>query len=455
MRTLGFCVALAALVSMPPIAAAEPSDPSAQIDAYARAFVGTGIAPSVSIAITRDGRVVYAKSFGDRSIDPKLPADPNTAYDGASLMKQFTAAALALLATQGKVDLRAPLSRYLPQIPHAGEVTIAQLYGMTSGYQDVGEGSDDAGIPLAERIRRDTARPLLFQPGTRFNYSNTNYELMALLVERVSAVPYATFVRTHIVEPLQLRSWTLVGGGPLPPDRATSYFFPTPIRGYPQPNAEKTHLLGASGDILIDVRDMAAWDEALLAHRVVSASMWRIMTTPGTLRDGSSTGYGAGEYVTEFRGHRLIWHGGNHLGSTSENWMLPDDRLSITVLCNGGLTAVPQLIRAIAALYVPGNGAATPIPGHLPRPPSAMQSQALAWLRRALDGREMAADFGGDFAAMGRKYGPPQHVTALEFDDRGTVRIATFSVELMGKPYTFYYEAAKQAGFALLPVWNP
>ncbi len=455
MRSVGLTLALAAAVSTVPIAAAETSDPSAQIDAYARAFIGTGIAPSVSIAITRDGQVVYAKSFGDRSIDPKLPAEPNTAYDGASLMKQFTAAALALLATQGKIDLHAPLSRYLPQIPHAREVTIAQLYGMTSGYQDTGEGSDDATVPLATRITRDAARPLLFQPGTRFNYSNTNYELLGLLVERVSGVPYATFVETHIVEPLQLRSWTLLGAGALPQDRATSYFFPTPIRGYPEPNAGKTHLLGASGDILIGVRDMAAWDEALLAHRVVSAAMWRIMTTAGMLRDGSSTGYGAGEYVTKFRGHRLIWHGGNHLGSTSENWILPDGRMSITVLCNGGFAAVPQLIRAIAALYIPQTDAATPKAADLPHPPSGMQAQALAWLQRALDGREAAADFGGDFATMGRKYGPPQHLTPLALDDRGTVQLSVFSVELMGKPYTYIYDATKNAGLALLPVWKP
>ncbi len=206
MRTVGLSVALAALVSTGPVAAAETSDPSTQIDAYAQAFLGTGIAPSVSIAITSDAQVVYAKSFGDRSIDPKLPAGPNTAYDGASLMKQFTAAALALLATQGKIDLRAPLSRYLPQIPHAGEVTIAQLYGMTSGYQDTSEESDDATIPLATRITRAAARPLLFQPGSRFNYSNTNYELLGLLIERVSGMPYATFMQTNIVEPLQLRS---------------------------------------------------------------------------------------------------------------------------------------------------------------------------------------------------------------------------------------------------------
>src|SRR6185437_11370412 len=125
-------LALLTLVSTHDVAAAETSDPSAQIDAYARTFIGTGIAPSVSIAVARDGQVTYAKSFGNRNIDPRLPAGPNTVYDSASLTKQFTAAALALLATQRKIDLKAPLSRYLPQIPHARDVTIAQLYGMTS-----------------------------------------------------------------------------------------------------------------------------------------------------------------------------------------------------------------------------------------------------------------------------------------------------------------------------------
>lgn len=444
-----------ALVSTNAIAAAGTSDPRTQIDAYARAFVGTRIAPSVSIAITRDGQVVYDRSFGNRSIEPKLPAGPTTAYDGASLMKQFTAAALALLATQGKVDLHARLSRYLPQIPHAGEVTIAQLYGMTSGYQDTGNGSANADVPLATRITRAAARPLLFQPGTRFNYSNTNYELLGLLIERVSGTSYATFVQTRIIEPLQLRNWTLLGAGVLPRDRATSYFFATPIRGYPDPYAEKPNLLGASGSLWIDARDMAAWDEALLEHRVVSVAMWRIMTTAGALRDGSSTGYGAGEYVTTFRGHRLIWHGGNHVGSTSENWILPDDRISITVLCNGGLTPVPQLTRAIAALYIPQNDAAAPKSAEMAPVPTALQARALAWLTRALDGRETAADFGSDFAAMGRKYGAPQRFAPRGFDDRGTVQLSVFSVELMGKPYTYYYDAVRKGGLALLPVWNP
>jgi len=454
-RTAGLSFALSAIVSTGSVGVAQPFDPSAQIDAYARSFIGTGIAPSVSIAVTRDGQVVYVKSFGDRSIAPRLPAGPDTAYDGASLTKQFTAAAVALLATQGKIDLHAPLARYLPQIPHAREITVAQLYGMTSGYQDTREESDNANIPIARRITRAAARPLLFQPGTRFNYSNTNYELLGLLVQRISGVPYATFMQTHIVEPLQLRSWTLLGAGTPPRDRATSYFFPSPIRGYPDPNAEKPNLLGASGDMWIDVRDMAAWDEALLAHRVVSSAIWSIMTTAGTLRDGSRTGYGGGEYITEFRGHRLIWHGGNHVGSTSENWILPDERMSITVLCNGGLTAVPQLIRAIAAVYIPQTDAANPKAADVPHPPSGMQAQALAWLQRALDGHETAADFGADFAAMGRKYGPPQHFTPLALEDRGTLQIAVFSLELKGKPYTYYYDAAKKAGLALLPVWHP
>jgi D-alanyl-D-alanine carboxypeptidase len=455
MRTVCFTLALAAFVSTNPIAAAQASDPSAQIDTYARAFIATGTAPSVSIAITRNGQITYVKSFGDRSIDPKLPAGPSTVYDGASLMKQFTAAAVALLATQGKIDLDAPLSRYLPQIPHSGEVTIAQVYGMTSGYQDTGEGSNDAAIPLATRITRVAARPLLFRPGTRYNYSNTNYELLGLLIEHVSGVPYATFMRTNIVEPLQLRSWALLGSGTLPADRATSYFFPTPIRGYPDPNAGKTNLLGTSGDLWIDVRDLAAWDEALLAHRVVSAAMWSIMTTPGTLRDGSSTGYGAGQRVTQFGGHLLVWHRGNHVGSTAENWIFPDQRMSISVLCNGGLTAVPQLIHAIAALYFPQNGAETPKPASLPPPPPAMQAEALAWLQRALDGREASADFGDDFAAMGRKYRAPQHFTPVGVDDRGTVQLAVFSLELTGKPYTYVYDGTKKVGLSLLPVWNP
>jgi D-alanyl-D-alanine carboxypeptidase len=458
LRVLAVLIAAVALSACSlPVARAQ-QDSSADIDAYARSLIATGIAPSLSIAVVRGGRIAYLRSFGRRNLALHEPATPQTVYSIASLSKQFTAAALLMLVADGKVDRHAYLSRYAPEIPQSSKVTIDELVGMTSGYQDTDDEAADGAIPLPERFKHATERPLLFPPGTQFSYSNTNYELMALVVQKVSGMPFETFVRKRIVEPLHLTSWSLIGLKPLPSNNAVGYSFPTPVRGYPNPANGQLALLGGSGGMRLSVDDMILWNEDLARnHRVIGPEIWQAMSTSGTLRNGQRTGYGAGQFVGSFHGHLLISHGGDLSDTTTQNWIFPEDGTAITVYCNAGLAPVTELVGAIASIYFPARGTPqppqTPPPGHLP--PPALTAEARAWLHRALTGRETSAKYGRDFAATGRRYGTMHGFAPLAFQDRGTTLVAFFSVTLGNEPFTFYYDGTEKRGVALLPVWKP
>jgi CubicO group peptidase (beta-lactamase class C family) len=468
-KALLACCAILAMLAAPPLrpAPATASDPAAQIDAIARKFASLPTVPSVSIAVVRDGRVIYLKSFGHRELEKPLPADPDTVYDIASLSKQFTAAAFFMLVDEGKLDPHARLSRYLPAIPHGGEITLDQVVGMTSGYQDIGEDPKHGvvvrpGMTRDEELKLYTGLPLLFPPGTQFGYTNTNYEIMALLIEKASGMPFETFVRQRIVEPLHLASWSLLSSSSAPENRATGYFFPTPVRGYIDP--EKQVLFGASGSMRLSVRDMAVWDSDLLDHRVVPASVWKAMSTGGSLRNGAPSGYGGGEFVATFRGHRLISHAGNHSDSTTENWVLPDDHLAIAAFCNGGLAPVGALAGAIAGIFIPSGTESPPASAHPPTPPAEVTTAARLWLERALAGKQTTMpaapasrrrDYLDDFAETGRRYGTIERFTPIAIQDRGTKAASFYSVDLHGGPFTFYYDVTAESGVSLAPIWKP
>lgn len=458
MRAFAGLIAAAVLSAAVFSAARAQPDPSAQIDAYARSLIATGVAPSLSIAVVRDGRLAYFRAFGDRDLESKQPATPQTVYEIASLSKQFAAAALLMLVAEGKVDRHARLSRYLPGIPQADKVGIDELFGMTAGYQDSNDEAADDRVPLARRFREAAERPLLFPPGTQFSYSNTNYELMGLVVEKVSGMPFETFLRERIAGPLHLTSWSMIGSRDPSSNVAVGYAFPTPVRGHANPPNGQLALLGASGGMRLSVADMVRWDDDILRyHRVVTPEIWRAMSTSGKLRNGEPTSYGAGEFVSTFHGHRLISHGGDLTNTTTQNWIFPDDGTTITAYCNAGLAPVAELVSAIASIYFPQTRTPEPSKGpataHLP--PQALTAQARGWLQRALSGGGKSAEYGKDFAETGRRYGAIHAFVPLAFQDRGTTLVAFFSVTLGDVPFTYYYDGTEKRGVALIPVWKP
>jgi CubicO group peptidase (beta-lactamase class C family) len=339
-----------------------------QIDGGAIAVLGTTGAPSASIAIVRGGEIVYEHAYGDGRIDPKRPATPSMRYAIGSVSKQFTATAILLLEEEGKLSRHDKVAKWFPQLTRASEVSVQQLLSMTSGYQDYWPQD----YVFADMQRPATAQTIMqrwamkrpdFDPGTKWQYSNTNYVIAAAIVERVAGMPFMDFLRQRIFTPLKMTSVADVDAAPLTVSDAGAYLRNAlgPLR--PAPKEAKGWLFGA-GQLAMTAHDLALWNIAVINRSVLRPMSYTTQQTDITLQNGSATGYGLGIFLNAPRGRRRISHGGAVSGYTTSNEVYPDDRAAIVVFTNiypGGRNAAGQIADRIAnIIFAPADTAGTP-----------------------------------------------------------------------------------------------
>jgi Beta-lactamase class C and other penicillin binding proteins len=330
-------------------------------DALAR----TGV-PSASIAIVKDGQIAYVKAYGDARLEPKTPATPQMRYSIGSISKQFTAAAVLLLQEQGKLSLDDKVSKYLPDLTRANEVTIRQLLSHTSGYQDYWP--QDYVMPgmlkptNAQQIMDAWARkPLDFDPGTKWQYSNTNYVIAGVIVEKVARMPLLQLLQQRVFAPLGIKSTFDTDSGPLTENDPRGYlrFALGPLR--PAPKEGKGWMF-AAGELAMTAEDLAKWDVSVINQTVLKPASYREMQTDVLLRNGLDTHYGLGVDVNSQGGHRAISHGGEVSGFTATNTIFPDDRAAVVVLTNqDAASASGAIAGGIGPLLFATNDPATPV----------------------------------------------------------------------------------------------
>jgi CubicO group peptidase (beta-lactamase class C family) len=326
-----------------------------RIDAAARQVLSSTGVPSASIAIVRDGRLAYAQAYGDASLSPRVPARPEMRYAIGSISKQFTAAAVLLLAEQGKLSLDDKLSRFLPSLTRAGEVTIRQVLSHTSGYQDYWPQDYVPPFMLqpttAEKILDQWARkPLDFEPGTQWQYSNTGYVIAGLVVEKAGGTPLVPFLRDRVFRPLGMQSVADVDQGRLSEPDPVGYmrYALGPLRPAPK---EAAGWLFAAGELAMPASDLAKWNIGMINQTLLKPASHQVMASEVLLKNGQSTRYGLGVSIRSDAGHRALEHGGEVSGFTAENIIYPDDRASITVLTNeDAVGASSDIARRITAL---------------------------------------------------------------------------------------------------------
>lgn len=321
-----------------------------------RSLEQTGV-PSASLAIVKDGQIAYLQAYGIARIDPKVPARPPMRYSIGSISKQFTAAAVLMLAEQGRVSLDDRVGKYLPNLTRANEVTIRQLLSHTSGYQDYWP--QDYVPPFmmqpvtAESILDRWARkPLDFDPGTRWQYSNTNYVIAGVIVEKVSGKPLLQFLQEHMFAPLGMQRVDNIDLHGLGDADATGYmrYGLGPLRVAPK---EGPGWLFAAGELAMPAEELAKWDIGIISRSVLKPASHREMETEVKLKNGSGTGYGLGLQVGNVAGHRVVRHGGEVSGFVAQNLVFPDDRLAIVVLTNqDASSAASTIARQIATLML-------------------------------------------------------------------------------------------------------
>jgi D-alanyl-D-alanine carboxypeptidase len=341
-RLILFCVLIAAtsstLATTAQTADTLDSSTRARIDRIATTVLEQSGVPSASIAVVKGGKLVFTHAYGKASLDPAEPATTEMRYSIGSISKQFTAAAILLLQEQGKLSLDDAVGKYVPGLTRGDEVTIRQVLSHTSGYQDYWP-EDYVMTPMlkpttAQHILDTWARkPLDFDPGTKWQYSNTNYVIAGLIVEKVSGQKLMDFLGEHIFHPLGMKSVWNSDEEKLTHADATAYYRHAlgPLRVAPK---EGRGWLFAAGELAMTAHDLALWDESLIAGSVLSSQSYKTMFTEVKLKDGKGTEYGLGVEVSGSEGHRTISHDGEVSGFVSENDVHLDDRVAVVVLTN-------------------------------------------------------------------------------------------------------------------------
>ena len=284
-------------------------------------------------------------------------ADTQTRYAVGSISKQFTAAALLLAQEQGRLKLDDPVAKYLPDLTRAGEITIRQLLSHTSGYEDYAP--QDYIIPEWTRpitpeaiLDRWAKKPLDFEPGTRWQYSNTNYVAAGEIFEKAMGRPLVAFLREKIFGPLDMQS----AGECLPIAPGDAVAYTRYASGPPRPaRREANGWYFAAGELCMTPSDLARWDIAFLQKKILSARSYEEFTREVKLKDGDATHYALGLSLGEFNNIPTVQHGGEVSGFLASNVVYPTRGGAIVVLSNqDGMSVTGSITRQIAtAAFLP------------------------------------------------------------------------------------------------------
>ena len=306
------------------------------IDALITKTLASEHIAGATVAVAVHGKIAFESGYGYADIVTKKRAGVDTAYPIGSITKQFTAACILLLAQDKKLSLDDPLSQYVTGLPWADRITLRHLLDQESGVVDFRLGSPDTSARIShdEIVARLAKTDLLFPPGSRYEYSNSNYYLLGLVVEKVTGQTYPAFLESRVLKPAGLSSTFYNDGARAGAPLATGY---TATPNGPQPVAPENADWGfAAGSIASTVGDLARWDEALRSPGLLDARSLSEMHTAGTLDNGAATDYAFGWVVVKHNDHRVYWHNGEVAGFHAMNAVFPDDRTDVIVLTNTG-----------------------------------------------------------------------------------------------------------------------
>jgi D-alanyl-D-alanine carboxypeptidase len=345
-----------AFAQQAPVAATEAAL-AGQIDA---AIAGHFKAdqPGATVIVTKDGKTVLRKAYGLANVENKIALQPDMTMRLGSITKQFTAVAILMLAEQGKLSLDDEIGRYFPDYPAAGKkVTIAQLLNHTSGVSSYtgmrGFGAEmHKDFTVNQMINRFKDLPLDFAPGRSWVYSNSGYFLLGAIIEKVSGKPYADFVADQIFKPLAMDNSAYEGHERGKAGKASGYsasekgFVPTRVVSMTQPYS--------AGSLVSTVDDLARWDAAISAGKLLKAPSWQRAFTGTTLPNGKPTNYGLGWQIGKLQGEPAVSHGGGIPGFSSYAIRIPAKNVYVAVLTNAdsGLVASEMVASKAAAIAI-------------------------------------------------------------------------------------------------------
>lgn len=392
MQTMMLCrLALAILTLVPVTAEAEP------IADLVLAELARSKTPGAAIVVVQNGRAVRVQGFGQANIEHGVPVHPDTLFKTGATGMQMTAAAVMLLVEEGKLELDAPVSRFLTGTPAKwSRVTIRQLLDHTSGLPATPNGDFRAEYTNAELLGILGAQELNFPAGTRFRFSYAGYIVLGLVIEQVSGEHWTKFMARRLFAPLGMQTARGIDELAIIPNRASGYEW----REGGLRNAEwisSTANSTADGSLYLSVLDYAAWAEAVSRNRLLSAQSWQTLHEPARIADGSTCAYVPGWFVGKEGREAMLWQAGSWQGFHTYALRFPDKDLTVAVFANGEQADVQALARNIAALSDPSLVTAPAIVLADADPVETARARAL--VEGIAGGRARPSDF-ADFAKL-------------------------------------------------------
>ncbi len=350
-----------------PVAPALDAATQAEIDRIVSSTLASFGEPGASIAVAREGRVVYAKGYGNARLNPAVAVTPSMRFKIGSISKQFVAASMLLLEQDGKLKLDDKVARYFPALTRAGDITLRQLLNHSAGYPDFYP-LDIVTIEMGKPISPDAlmagygTRALDFTPGTRWAYSNTNYVIAGRIIEKVSGKRLDQFITQRIAAPLGLNSLVDTNTAPLGAGDTLGYARNALAAQRVAP-AEGAGWTFAAGQLAMSASDLARWDLALLNNTLLTPASRAALTASVTTGEGDAK-YGLGLGVETTPEGRLRWsHGGGVGGYMTRNVVYPQYGLAIVVLTNtSGFRLSTALEAALENLLLPPAPVVAPEP---------------------------------------------------------------------------------------------
>jgi CubicO group peptidase (beta-lactamase class C family) len=426
--------------------AAAPGAPTSTIDSIVTEEMARQRIPGVALAVVQRGRVIRAAGYGLANVEHSVPVTTSAVFQTGSLAKQLTAVAVMLQVEDGRLDLDGPITRYLPGAPDAWKaITVRHLLTHTAGIPDYDERILDYRKDYTEDELTQIAfgLPLEFPAGSRWNYSNTGYVLLGVIVRKASGRFYGDVLRERVFMPLGMTSARVISEEDLVMHRASGYRLAGDTlknQAWVAPTLNTT----ADGSLYLSLQDWLTWEQALRQRAVLRAASWEQVFTPVRLNSGKTFPHGFGWELHDGRGPAWYRHGGSWQGFQTAYLHATDADLSVIVLSNLAEARPMHVAQRVAQIFLPELMRPVTVAQAEPDPLLADRVRALLEATAAGTLRESEFEYlrAGFFPAVPAAYqkllaplGRVERIELLERRERGDDTVVSFRAVIGSQPF--------------------
>jgi CubicO group peptidase (beta-lactamase class C family) len=325
-----------------------------RVSNFVNEYVKKNQIPGCAVMVRHDGKVALCHGYGVANVEHAVPVTPQTVFQSGSIGKQFTAMAIMMLIEEQKLALEDPISKYLNVPENWTAINVRDLLTHTSGLGDYPESfSLQRDYTEDELLKMIAEQPLAFAPGEKWSYSNLGYVTLGILIHKLSGESWGDFLQQRVFDPLGMKRTRVISEADIIPNRAAGYVLKNGAlknQQWVSPTVNNT----ADGSLYFTAEDVAKWDEALEARKLISRASYEQMWNPVKLNNGTAAPYGFGWRITKTdSGHSVLEHGGAWQGFATYIVRYPEDRLTVAVLCNRAGASASYIAKRIAGFYVP------------------------------------------------------------------------------------------------------